>query len=646
MGISSEKRLDAKFRKRLRRRLHYGDMADLDAPSLPLTELAVDYFHDSAPGKLGHVDLEAASNIVKDNNVTPCSMVVSVLYAKRLRQRNKKYLDTMSSSDVFFISMMMASKYMYDEGTDDEVYNDEWAVSIDQDVCDVNRMEMNFLQAMDWQLFVRPDEFEQALDAIEKRLALQEGLKRGWFTYAELDVLMGPDLIGSILSGVGSEFTKLLVSLSAAYVTSLLSMLGSVVLATQVSGPLSSATVALMALHSSPSGLILGGHSSLLPVPSLCGDGGGSGHCQDPSGLEDSMQVVELDPLDANRTDQRERSPEGLPPIVYEEMQRAMLFYDTSQDPIYPREEQRPETDASEEGNGERGEEVESLGTQRSREREEPAEMPPARQVSSSLWSLLFLDSLLSQIWSLSTHAASKRSSCLVKKKESLSSNEDFADSEESSVPDKSQNNLCSGPEKTVFCPRLGGGLTQRCSQSSAGKRKGQKDAFVWSSCPQRRKRLHHVIPTHSMQSIRETGGSQEGTNDNHGNFVSTCICEGLLNGLTQPCHRGALSSGYLTVSNKHGCSINHNYISNYGLRFLGSQHQPRSNSVKYDGFFSNHLSNPFNTYSSGSGISAHEISSDSSGGDVTFVSHHQMYTSEVETQPYFFNIPAQLFAG
>ena len=32
-----QKRMDATFRKRLKRRLHYGDMTDLDAPSLPLT---------------------------------------------------------------------------------------------------------------------------------------------------------------------------------------------------------------------------------------------------------------------------------------------------------------------------------------------------------------------------------------------------------------------------------------------------------------------------------------------------------------------------------------------------------------------------------------------------------------------------------
>ena len=43
---------------------------------------------------------------------------------------------------------MMASKYMYDEGVDEEVFNDEWADNSEQDIADVNQMEMDFLQAM------------------------------------------------------------------------------------------------------------------------------------------------------------------------------------------------------------------------------------------------------------------------------------------------------------------------------------------------------------------------------------------------------------------------------------------------------------------------------------------------------------------
>jgi len=43
---------------------------------------------------------------------------------------------------------MMASKYLYDEGEDEEVFNDEWGAAGKLDVQTVNTLEMNFLNAM------------------------------------------------------------------------------------------------------------------------------------------------------------------------------------------------------------------------------------------------------------------------------------------------------------------------------------------------------------------------------------------------------------------------------------------------------------------------------------------------------------------
>ena len=43
---------------------------------------------------------------------------------------------------------MMASKFLYDEGIDDEVFNDEWAASADMENEDVNELEREFLSAI------------------------------------------------------------------------------------------------------------------------------------------------------------------------------------------------------------------------------------------------------------------------------------------------------------------------------------------------------------------------------------------------------------------------------------------------------------------------------------------------------------------
>lgn len=43
---------------------------------------------------------------------------------------------------------MVASKYLYDEGEDEEVFNDEWGTAGKLDVQTVNALEMNFLNAI------------------------------------------------------------------------------------------------------------------------------------------------------------------------------------------------------------------------------------------------------------------------------------------------------------------------------------------------------------------------------------------------------------------------------------------------------------------------------------------------------------------
>lgn len=43
---------------------------------------------------------------------------------------------------------MVASKYLYDEGEEEEVFNDEWGAAGKLDVKTVNILEMNFLNAI------------------------------------------------------------------------------------------------------------------------------------------------------------------------------------------------------------------------------------------------------------------------------------------------------------------------------------------------------------------------------------------------------------------------------------------------------------------------------------------------------------------
>merc|ERR1712018_1055532 len=84
----------------------------------------------------------------------PNSLVLALLYLERLRRHNPDYLTTVSSADLFLVSLMVASKFLHDDGEEDEVFNDEWASSGGIDTKELNRLEVKFLAAMDWRIFV------------------------------------------------------------------------------------------------------------------------------------------------------------------------------------------------------------------------------------------------------------------------------------------------------------------------------------------------------------------------------------------------------------------------------------------------------------------------------------------------------------
>nr|CAB3232306.1 protein CNPPD1 [Phallusia mammillata] len=161
-----------------------------DTLSFPLTREAVESFRKAAPSSFGKLGHRYASRVARDACITPCSLLLGMIYIERLAHRNPTYLQKISSSDLFLISMMIASKYLQDEGLDDEVFNDEWAASGLVDVDYVNDLEADFLKAIDWRVLVRQPEFRRMLYINEMRIATKQGFARGWFTYTDVQCLL------------------------------------------------------------------------------------------------------------------------------------------------------------------------------------------------------------------------------------------------------------------------------------------------------------------------------------------------------------------------------------------------------------------------------------------------------------------------
>lgn len=207
--------------KRVRKRLYYGLDQDvsLDALSCPVTDIAVEFFQKSAPSPIRRLHKKYAAHVSREACISPCAMMLALVYIERLRHRNPEYLQKISSSDLFLISMMVASKYLYDEGEEEEVFNDEWGAAGKLDVKTVNNLEMNFLKAIEWSLFMDAKDFFDVLSQLEARIAERQGMKRGWFTYTDLCVLMEHSAWSHALTTIYQHFTKISCMLGLAYLT-------------------------------------------------------------------------------------------------------------------------------------------------------------------------------------------------------------------------------------------------------------------------------------------------------------------------------------------------------------------------------------------------------------------------------------------
>ncbi|XP_063789941.1 protein CNPPD1 isoform X2 [Pseudophryne corroboree] len=196
--------------------------------SSPVADIAVELLQNAAPSPIRRLQKKYAARVSREACISPCSMMLALVYIERLRHRNPEYLQQISSSDLFLISMMVASKYLYDEGEEEEVFNDEWGAAGRLDVQTVNNLEMNFLRAIDWSLYTHPREFFEVLRWLEGRVAEQQGMKRGWFTYTDLSVLLEQDLWQKVFSDLCQQVSKLACILGLVYLTGVATIFASV----------------------------------------------------------------------------------------------------------------------------------------------------------------------------------------------------------------------------------------------------------------------------------------------------------------------------------------------------------------------------------------------------------------------------------
>lgn len=72
-----------------------------------VAELAVELFSEIKSGySLERLDLEEAAAMSRNACVSPCSLVLALLYLERLKTCNPDYLQRVAPSELFFVSMV------------------------------------------------------------------------------------------------------------------------------------------------------------------------------------------------------------------------------------------------------------------------------------------------------------------------------------------------------------------------------------------------------------------------------------------------------------------------------------------------------------------------------------------------------------
>jgi len=185
MGDMDDFFLDSfEWRDRLKRTLLYPGNQSIDfTMPIQVSELCVNSFRSFAPKNESKLGLRVATRLTRNSCLSPSVVMMALIYLKRLREQDPSYLNRVSSSDLFVVSTMVASKFLFDDGTEDECYNDDWACGVGMKLDKLNKLEIDFLNALNWNLNVPKEEFHSELESIESELSKLQMSRTNMFTY-------------------------------------------------------------------------------------------------------------------------------------------------------------------------------------------------------------------------------------------------------------------------------------------------------------------------------------------------------------------------------------------------------------------------------------------------------------------------------
>lgn len=215
------------FIDRIRKSLYFGGQTlceDMEV-SGPLAEYASELFSEPHKGhSLNRLNKVTACSL---QAATPCSLIMALIYLDRLNATDPGYVRRITPSELFIVSMMISTKFY--SGHDEEIYLSDWAEDGNITEDRLKQLELEFLCAIDWNIYISNEHFFTKLTSVEKTLAKREGLRRGWLTYTELIQFLPSFTLAKFLL---NNITVMAVS----YAASVMTIAGAFFLASQIPG--------------------------------------------------------------------------------------------------------------------------------------------------------------------------------------------------------------------------------------------------------------------------------------------------------------------------------------------------------------------------------------------------------------------------
>jgi len=166
------------------------DCEEVERFSLPISETMCEYFQNLLQEKFIIDDLAFMFDMSRKRNLSPYAILLSMIYLKRLKESSSKWRNVYSSSELCLVSLLLASKYLIDEGEANDIYNEDWAETAKVSVKKVNQIEKNILSDLDWNLFVSAQEYLHFLEKFNLRFTIKKvKFQQNSCTYADVDYL-------------------------------------------------------------------------------------------------------------------------------------------------------------------------------------------------------------------------------------------------------------------------------------------------------------------------------------------------------------------------------------------------------------------------------------------------------------------------